>query len=130
MSGQTDLSKVLSSMEISCDDVKYGFACVREDAKFDPEKILGTFREKEGLTLIAPVNTLEGIGIGCSEGPFAKLTIEVHTSLDLVGLTATLTSKLREGGISANVIAAFYHDHIFVQFDLKDKAIKALTGLT
>jgi hypothetical protein len=116
-------------MKVSCDEIKYGFACLERGAEVNPAEVLGTFREEEGLTVIASIDYLEDRGIGCSEGPFAKLTIEVHTSLELVGLTAVLATKLGENSISANVVAAFYHDHIFVQFDLKDKAIKALAEL-
>jgi hypothetical protein len=42
-------------------------------------------------------------------GTYAKLTIEVHTSLELVGLTAALANALAQNQISANVIAAYYH---------------------
>ena len=44
----------------------------------------------------------------CSEG----ITLRVHSSLNVVGLTAAV-SRLAERGIPANVIAARYHDHIF-----------------
>jgi len=33
-------------------------------------------------------------------------------------------------GISANVIAGFYHDHLFVPSDDADKAVAALLELT
>ncbi|WP_229764900.1 ACT domain-containing protein, partial [Vibrio cholerae] len=40
--------------------------------------------------------------------------------------TAAFATKLAEHGISANVIAGYYHDHIFVQ---KEKAQQALQAL-
>jgi hypothetical protein len=54
----------------------------------------------------------------------------VHSSLETVGLTAAFSTKLGEHGISANVIAGYYHDHIFVQSDLAKSAIDALHELT
>jgi len=91
-------------------------------------EVLCTYREKEGLTVVADTNYLEENHIDF-EGPFAKLTIEVHTSLELVGLTAALAKALTESGISANVIAAYYHDHIFVPFDKQNEAVDAIMNL-
>ncbi|MEM6997969.1 MAG: ACT domain-containing protein [Patescibacteria group bacterium] len=124
MSGETDLEKVLSSMEIDCDDVAYGLASTDNEI-IHPETTLGTLIEAEGKTVIASMEYMQAHGLE-AEGPFAKLTILVHTSLELVGLTAVLATKLAEIGVSANVFAGYYHDHIFVQYDRKDEAIKAL----
>ncbi len=47
-----------------------------------------------------------------------------------IGLTAAFSKALSEVGISCNVVAAFYHDHIFV--DKKDvaRAIETLNKLS
>jgi len=50
--------------------------------------------------------------------------------LDAVGLTAAFSKALTEVNISANVIAGYYHDHIFVAKRDEDKAMKALIGLS
>lgn len=128
MTGQTNLQEVLSTLQISCDDFEYGLANVQSDIDLDYQKVLGTFYESEGLTVIAVKAYLDGKGL-TYEGPYAKLTIDIHTSLELVGLTAVLATKLAEAGISANVVAAFYHDHVFVQYDLRNQAIDALNSL-
>jgi hypothetical protein len=128
MPGQTNLSEVLRSLQVSCDDIEYGFASVREEQINIDDKILGLFKESEGLTVIAPKEYFESKSIQY-EGPYAKLTIEVHTSLELVGLTAVLAKKLAENKISANVIAGYFHDHIFVQYAVRQKAIKAINDL-
>lgn len=128
MTGQTNLQEVLNSMQVSCDDVEYGFAVVEPTTLIAVSELLGTFNEPEGLTLIATKDYLEKMSITC-EGPFAKLTIDIHTSLELVGLTAVLATKLAESEVSANVVAAFYHDHVFVQYSLRQKAIDALHSL-
>ena len=62
-------------------------------------------------------------------GTFRQITLTVHSSLEAVGLTAAVASKLADRGISANVIAAYYHDHIFVQSDMAVSALKALSEL-
>lgn len=116
---------VLRTLQISCDEVEYGFATMPANVEISSRAVLGMFHEDEGLTVVAPKEYFEAKGIAF-EGPFAKLSIELHTSLALVGLTAVLAQKLAENGISANVVAAYYHDHIFVQYELRELATKAL----
>jgi hypothetical protein len=128
MPGITDLQQTLSSIKVVCDDVQYGFASIPDSFGIDSEKVLATFHENGRLAVIAPKSYLDPKGID-SEGPYAKLTIDVHTSLELVGLTAVMAAKLAEHGISANVVAAFYHDHVFVQYKLREKAASLLEDL-
>ena len=128
MTGQTNLSEVLKSLQVSCDGVEYGFASVKDKHINFCDDILGTFKENEGLTIIASKAYFEAKNIKF-EGPYAKLTIEVHTSLELVGLTAVLAKKLAENQISANVVAGYYHDYIFVQYGICQKAIEAINNL-
>lgn len=128
MSGVTDLQQALKSLKVICDSVEYGFASIEDEARISRDDVLATFHENGRLAIIAPKEYLDNEGIGY-EGPFAKLTIDIHTSLDLVGLTAVLATKLAEHDISANVVAAFYHDHVFVQYKLRQKAIELLEGL-
>ena len=63
------------------------------------------------------------------ESVFRAITLTIHSSLDAVGLTAAVASKLSEKGISANVVAAYYHDHIFVPTQKANSAMKALKEL-
>jgi hypothetical protein len=128
MSGITDLQQTLSSLKVVCDDIEYGFASIADSSSIEPEKVLATFQENDRLAIIAPKAYLDSLSIE-NEGPYAKLTIDVHTSLELVGLTAVMATKLAEHGISANVVAAFYHDHVFVQYGSRDKAIQLLEDL-
>lgn len=78
-------------------------------------------REDEGLTVIRPH----------PDGEWARISLKVHSSLSAVGLTAALSAVLAEAGISANVVAALRHDHVFVPWDRQDEAmacIKSLAG--
>lgn len=125
MAGETNLAEVLRGMMVTCDEIVYGFASVGNDCHVALAEVLGVFHEQEGLTVIASIDYLEARELHY-EGKYAKLTIEVHTSLALVGLTAVIATKLAEFGISANVVAAFHHDHIFVPFDTRNMAMTAL----
>lgn len=128
MSAITDLKQTLKSIKVVCDDVQYGFTSIEDETQISREEVLATFHENGKLALIAPKAYLDNKRIE-NEGPYAKLTIDLHTSLELVGLTAVVATKLAENGISANVVAAFYHDHVFVPYDLRQKATKLLESL-
>ena len=64
-----------------------------------------------------------GIAFDCT---FRLISLKVHSSLEAVGLTAAIAGKLASKGISANVIAAFYHDHILVPSRQAEDALAAL----
>ncbi|GGQ18859.1 MULTISPECIES: ACT domain-containing protein [Shewanella] len=126
MSGMTDLALLLTSMSPKLMDGEFVFCTVQGEyeqyAQLNP---LATFRESEGLTLV--VNKEAAMAAGLTfEACFKQITLTVHSSLEAVGLTAAVAAKLTEFNISANVIAAYYHDHVFVP---TDKAQLALTAL-
>lgn len=126
MIGETNLDKLLASMSPKLIAGEYVFCSVQSDyLDFNALSPLATFRESEGLTLViskemAIANQLP------FESVFRGITLTVHSSLDAVGLTAAVSNKLADNNISANVIAAYYHDHIFVQTDKAELAIKVL----
>jgi hypothetical protein len=56
----------------------------------------------------------------------AWIVLRVHSALDAVGLTAAVSSRLAEDGISCNVIAGLRHDHLLVPVDRARDALQAL----
>lgn len=130
MSGEEDLNKLLKNMSPILDDNEYVFITtsgnISDYVALDP---LCMFMESEGLTLIVTksIAISEGLKFECI---FKKITLEVHSSLEAVGLTAAVATKLKDNNISANVVAAYYHDHIFIQSKLADKAMNCLLELT
>ena len=105
---------------------EYVFCSVEGDlSDFQHLHPIATFKEAEGLTLVLDKQAAIQAGIKF-ESVFRRITLTVHSSLEAVGLTAAIATKLTDKGISANVIAAFYHDHVFVQADKAELALAAL----
>lgn len=130
MAGETNLDQLLKSMAPKLSPTEYVFCCVRGDyGDYQELKPLASFAESEGLTLV--VSKADALAHELTfESVFSLITLTVHSSLDAVGLTAAVAQKLADYGISANVIAAYYHDHIFVQQDKAELAIRALREFT
>lgn len=126
MSGITDLEELLRSMNPQLVESEFVF-CAVSGALIDYVELnpVATFVESEGLTLVLEKSVAEKADLAF-EGSFRQITLSVHSSLDAVGLTAAVASKLTSKGISANVIAAYYHDHIFVQTSKAEAALLAL----
>lgn len=126
MSGITDLDELLASMKPQLLEQKFVFCSVSGELKDYLSLVpVATFVEPEGLTLVLPQEKALEAGLDY-ESSFRQIMLSVHSSLDAVGLTAAVSSKLATKGISANVIAAFYHDHIFVQSEKAEAAMSAL----
>lgn len=117
MAGERDLARLLQGLRPKLYPERYSFAATLDTTLQDGEFAL--IREDEGLTSIQP----------SPEGEWARISLEVHSSLEAVGLTAELSARLTEKGISPNIVAALHHDHLFVPWDRRDEALAILHGL-
>ncbi|MBB1268561.1 ACT domain-containing protein [Shewanella sp. SR44-3] len=130
MSGMTELPQLLASMKPELMEGEFVFCSVKGTLEaYMYLAPLATFIEAEGLTLVLTKAAASEAGLAF-EQCFKQLTLTVHSSLDAVGLTAAVATKLTSKGISANVIAAYYHDHIFVPSRQGEQALLALKELT
>ncbi|MNJ16973.1 ACT domain protein [compost metagenome] len=127
MPGEKSLSKLLSGMKPELNDGDYVFCTLAPGMRLDVE-VLGSFREKEGLTVILERSQAQALGLQYSYVA-AWITLTVHSALDAVGLTAAFATALGNAGISCNVIAAYYHDHIFVAKEDARQAVEVLQAL-
>ena len=124
----SDLDTLIASMEPELQPGVYVFASLPHDAVMSGARIVATFREREGMTVVMEEGAARAAGI---EPLFraAWITLTVHSDLNAVGLTAAFARALGAANISCNVMAAAYHDHIFVPVDDAARAMDALSDL-
>lgn len=131
MSGETDLGRMLAQMSPRLVDGEFVFLTFTDAGYGDRAELepVAAVSEAEGLTLVVPRHRADAHGLAY-ESVFRAITLQVHSSLDAFGLTAAFATRLAEHGISANVVAGFYHDHIFVQREAAARALEALESLS
>ena len=117
MSGEKKLQTLLKSMKPELNSGEYVFCKIEALEKINIKDIEMFFREKEGITLILKREMANQLNLNYSFIA-SWISLTIHSSLEAVGLTAAFSKALADNGISCNVVAAFYHDHIFV--DQKD----------
>ncbi|SHG45956.1 ACT domain-containing protein [Flagellimonas flava] len=128
MTGETNLSKLIAGMDPIVNEGEYVFVSVSNYNGIHSGDVICGFREKEGTTLI--IKRDKAIELGLSfEFVASWITLQIHSALDAVGLTAAFSGELAKFGISCNVVAGYYHDHIFVDQKDTKKTVKTLKRL-
>ena len=126
--GITNLAMLIRDMEPVLNEGEYVFVTVSDPTIIARNVPICEFKEKEGTTLI--LSKADALRFGLTFDYVASwITLNVHSSLEAVGLTAAFSTALAENGISCNVVAGYYHDHIFVDQSQGEKALSALKGL-
>jgi uncharacterized protein len=118
---------LLRHMEPVLDAVPYGYGLLPKGAA-GPVDAFALIAEAEGLTVVAAADVLDRAGIAY-QGQWARISLSVHSDLAAVGLTAAIAAELTKHDISANVVAGYFHDHVFVQWDKRGAAMVALIAL-
>ena len=116
--GETDLKRLLAGLAPAVDARRFSFV-LATDVALD-SNAFALIREEEATTLVR-VDTV---------GEWARITLTVHSSLSSVGLTAAVAAALAERRIPSNVVAATFHDHLFVPWNRRDEALGALHALS
>lgn len=127
MSGEKDLQVLLKSMKPEHNAGEYVFCKVEKLGNLNLNEVEMFFKEKEAITLILKKEIAEKLNLEYSM-TMSWITLSVHSSLEAVGLTAAFSKALSDNGISCNVVAAFYHDHIFVGKRDTEKAMQILNA--
>ncbi|PGH35898.1 hypothetical protein GX50_01223 [[Emmonsia] crescens] len=131
--GETSLPALLASLDPILHSGTFVFLTTTEPIYSLPLQSLQPqmlFQESEGLTIITTRDLATTHGFAeQSTFPCRKISLKVHSSLEAVGLIATIAAKLKGCGISSNVVSGYFHDHIFVPLGREDEALQALREL-
>jgi len=129
MIGETNIKILLKNLKPVLNKGEYVFVSVKNLDGIDRNDTICKFKEKEGITIV----------LERKKAAFLKfkydfiaswITLNIHSSLDAVGLTAIFSSELAKSNISCNVIAGYYHDHIFVDKKDTENALTILNNLS
>ena len=130
MTGSRDLQQLIANLSPTLVPGEFVFITFRDGNYGDGGNLqpIASFQEQEGLTLIVRKETAESASKEF-DAVFRMITLRAHSSLEAVGLTAAVANALSRQGISANVVAAYYHDHVFVTAASAQDAMEALLKL-
>ena len=125
MSGVTDLGELLASLRPVLTPGEWVFVT----GVAPVEGAIATVVEEEGVTSVVSPEVAQRAGV--EVGPaMARITLQVHSALEAVGLTAAVAAALAARGIPANVVAGYFHDHVFVPVARAADAVAALAELS
>jgi uncharacterized protein len=128
MSGTTNLNEILKTLSPQLQGEDYVFCKVNNLEDIPLKEVISIFKEVEAFTIILKKEKADELNL-----PYdyiaAWITLTVHSSLAAVGLTAAFAQALAKENISCNVVAAYYHDHIFVAKEDAEKAMSTLLQL-
>ena len=130
MSGIRNLQTLLASLQPVLSPVEFVFVTQAGGRYCDGANLnpIATFQESEGLTLVVPKENAD-LAFEHYTGVLRMISLQVHSDLGAVGLTAAVADALSKRDISANLVAAYYHDHVFVPVAKANDALNALQEL-
>ncbi|MBU2948647.1 ACT domain-containing protein [Zobellia uliginosa] len=129
MAGEKNLVEMVKGMTPKLNGGEYVFITLNNVNQVSRADTLCEFKEQEATTVIISKQKADALRLPY-EYVASWITLSVHSSLEGVGLTALFSSELAKHHISCNVVAAYYHDHIFVDCKDASKAVKILERLS
>ena len=124
----SDLDLLLRTLEPVLHPGRYAFVGGLDARALDPESVVASVREAEGLSVVVPADDAPEPGVAPARR-WSWITLSVASDLEAVGLTAAVATALRDAGISCNVVAGTHHDHLFVPEALGQEALNVLRAL-
>jgi len=123
-----NLDLLLRSMEPTLNPGVFVFVSVSDPGVLHSVDVFATVREHEGLSAVLRESDASALGLPILFRA-SWITLAIQSDLQAVGLTAAFSSVLGTAGISCNVVAGAWHDHIFVPVSRADEAMALLRQL-
>jgi hypothetical protein len=127
MSGEKNLDTILKNLNPILNEGRYVYCYLNDIDNIPFSKILFLFKENEGITIVLKKENADQLNLEYSYVA-AWITFNVHSSLEAVGMTAAFSTALGKKNISCNVVAAYFHDHIFIDEKDTEKAMNVLSS--
>jgi hypothetical protein len=127
--GENNISILLATMQPSLDPTTYVFLTTKSPlhslplSTLQPQLIV---QEEEGTTIVTTETLAKSHGFNEPTFPCKKISLTIHSSLEAVGLIAAITNRLKDHGISTNVVSGYFHDHIYVPVARAEDAMRVL----
>lgn len=125
MAGERELVALLRSLD--CKRRPGEFVYVASDIT-PSAKIHASVSETEGMSYVLERKDADRLGLAY-DFVAGWISLTVHSALDAVGLTAAVSAAFTGQGISCNVIAGLFHDHVLVPIEQVDEAMAAIATL-
>lgn len=129
MAGEADLDRLIAELNPELNKGEYIFTSVTDLEGIDCSFPLCVLKEKEGITVVLERGKADELNLKY-DFVASWITLSVHSSLRAVGLTAAVSSILAENNLNCNVIAGYFHDHVFVEKRNTKQAIELLENLS
>lgn len=123
-----DLDVLLSTLEPVLNPGVYVFVSIENQVILRDVEVFAMVREPEGMSAVL----LESDAVALSLPVMfraAWITLTVQSDLQAVGLTAAFSMALAAAGVSCNVVAGAWHDHLFVPVKQGEEAVAVLRAL-
>lgn len=102
------------------------FITSKEPVILNIESLL-VFKEPEGFTHIIETSSNQTKYEQLVQ--WAWITLQYQSGLQEIGITAKFSTALANEKIACNVVAGFYHDHIFVPYSDRQAALNIIENL-